>query len=81
VTEFGDHRPAHGAASVTSRRTVLRAAGLLALTCTGAAGLAGCSPAAETGAPLRNARRHDISHSFAVADRRRDFPQTVRLAG
>jgi Rieske Fe-S protein len=51
VTELGDHRPAHGAASVTSRRTVLRAAGLLALTGTGAAGLAGCSPAAETGAP------------------------------
>jgi Rieske Fe-S protein len=51
VTELGDHRPAHEAASATSRRTVLRAAGLLALTGTGAAALAGCSADAETGAP------------------------------
>jgi Rieske Fe-S protein len=51
VTELGDHRPAREAPSATSRRTVLRAAGLLALTGTGAAALAGCSAEAETGAP------------------------------
>lgn len=49
MTEPGDQRPAEEA-SVTDRRTVLRAAGLLALAGTGAA-LTSCSAEAESGSP------------------------------
>jgi Rieske Fe-S protein len=50
VTELGDQRQAHEPPP-TSRRTVLRAAGLLALTGTGAAALASCSAEAQSGPP------------------------------
>ena len=50
MTELGDQRPAEEA-SVTDRRTVLRAAGLLALAGTGAAALTSCSAEAESGSP------------------------------
>jgi Rieske Fe-S protein len=64
VAKFGDQRPSKetsiatdseellpGPALAVRRRTVLRAAGLLALTGGGAAALASCSPQTETGAP------------------------------
>jgi Rieske Fe-S protein len=47
VTELGDQRQPHEP-PLASRRTVLRAAGLLALTGTGAAALASCSADAQT---------------------------------
>jgi len=50
VTELGDQQQAHEP-PLASRRTVLRAAGLLALTGTGAAGLASCSAEAQSGPP------------------------------
>lgn len=50
MTELGDQRPAEEAL-VTNRRTVLRAAGLLALAGTGAAALTSCSAEAESGSP------------------------------
>jgi Rieske Fe-S protein len=50
VTELGDQRPAEEAL-VTNRRTVLRAAGLLALAGTSAAALTSCSAEAESGSP------------------------------
>jgi Rieske Fe-S protein len=50
VTELGDQQQAHKP-PLASRRTVLRAAGLLALTGTGAAALASCSAEAQSGPP------------------------------
>ena len=50
MTELGDQQQAHEP-PLASRRTVLRAPGLLALTGTGAAGLASCSAEAQSGPP------------------------------
>jgi Rieske Fe-S protein len=50
VSEFDDLRP-HQEASATTRRTILRAAGLLGLAGAGAAALVGCSAEAESGSP------------------------------
>ena len=50
MTELGDQQQAHEP-PLASRRTVLRAAGLLALTGTGAAGLASCAAEAQSGPP------------------------------
>jgi len=54
VTELGDQQQAHEP-PLASRRTVLRAAGLLALTGTGAAALASCSVEAQSGPPSATA--------------------------
>jgi len=54
VTELGDQQQAHEP-PLESRRTVLRAAGLLALTGTGAAALASCSAEAQSGPPSATA--------------------------
>jgi Rieske Fe-S protein len=50
VPELGDQRSLQET-SATTRRTVLRTAGLLALASAGAAALAGCSAEAESGSP------------------------------
>src|SRR6188768_966913 len=50
VSDLGDHRSLQET-SATTRRTVLRTAGLLALASAGAAALAGCSAEAESGSP------------------------------
>jgi Rieske Fe-S protein len=50
VSELGDERP-DPETSATTRRTLLRTAGLVALAGTGAAALAGCSADAESGSP------------------------------
>jgi Rieske Fe-S protein len=54
VSELGDQRLPHET-SATTRRTVLRTAGLLALASAGAAALAGCSAEAESGSPSATA--------------------------
>jgi Rieske Fe-S protein len=50
VSELGDQRSPQET-SATTRRTVLRTAGLLALASAGAAALAGCSAEGESGSP------------------------------
>jgi Rieske Fe-S protein len=50
VSELGDRQP-HQECSATTRRTVLRTAGLLALAGGGAAALASCSADAQSGSP------------------------------
>jgi Rieske Fe-S protein len=53
VSELGDQRLVPET-SASTRRTVLRTAGLLALASAGAAALAGCSAEAESGSPSAN---------------------------
>ena len=79
--ERGEQQPRHETPATTTRRTILRAAGLLGLTGAGATALTACAEESGGSPSPTPSRAGDICTSLAVAGRRRDFPQTFCVEG